>query len=464
MSASILENVHKRLIDRLSGLALSDRFKARAAGGGLWLLTGTVGEQATRLVVRSLLAHFFLTPAHFGAAVLIGALITGFEAMTDIGVRTAIVQNKRGAERDFLNGAWWFGAIRGLCLYGLGMALAPLIVRFYDDPNRQIDLFPLFAVALLSVVFKGMMSPRAYVALKEMKYRSWIAIEHGGGILGMAVLLVLGIVTRSVWALVIGIAAESAARCALSYVIRPFRPNLKIGPEAVSELTRFARGMFGLGALAFLFNKCDAYVLGKMVSEGELGAFGFAFGLAQIPMMFSRTVIGPILLPAFSRMQEDPERLQRALVKATRLQAAVFFPALTVLACLAGPILTALYGAYYGLAALALVNLCLRIAIAATGQTMAESLFATGRPELNRRAAAVRTAVMVVAVVPLVWLLGIAGAALASALAVSVWLVMTAVMVRRISGLRLREYFRSLGPGVLSSGAILGLWIVIGRL
>ena len=116
----------------------------------------------------------------------------------DIGVKEALIQNPRGSEDEYVGAAWWMAFGRaisfGVCLF----IAAPFIAKFYGNA----ELSPLFRVfSAIGVLLDGAMSSRAFVAIREMKFRKWAIINHGGSILGVLITVGLSFFIRDVWAL-----------------------------------------------------------------------------------------------------------------------------------------------------------------------------------------------------------------------------------------------------------------------
>jgi PST family polysaccharide transporter len=164
------------------------------------------------------------------AIVMSSSAIVG--ALTEVGVKQAVVQNPRGGEKEYLNAGWWMGLGRSLSMYLIIFAMAPFVAHFYG----VAELSALLRVALLSCLFDGAMSPRSILSQKEMKFGRWMAISNGGGICGVILTVVLSFIIRDVWALAIGFASENAFRCLLSYILYPGLPSLRWDTHAIREL------------------------------------------------------------------------------------------------------------------------------------------------------------------------------------------------------------------------------------
>ena len=147
------------------------------------------------------------------------------------------------------------------------------------------------------------------MAIKQMRFKKWAIINHGGAICGVLVTIALSFFMRDVWALVVGYCSESASRCILSYIICPYLPPAKWDRDAIRDLFRFSRSLFGLSILNLIFARTDVFVLGKMRSASDLGLYTMAIYLVQTPASFVMNVLGQQILPTLSQIQENNNRM-----------------------------------------------------------------------------------------------------------------------------------------------------------
>ena len=155
----------KNLISDKIRLIQGDSLKAKSARGVMTLSIGTGVERALRLVRMMILTRILL-PDQFGLMALILTLVNVFEACTEVGVKQSVIQNKRGADPEYLNATWWFQSIRAVGLFAVAILTAPLVSSFYDKPY----LLRLLQISFIAIVFRGFISPRAHVLQKEYKF------------------------------------------------------------------------------------------------------------------------------------------------------------------------------------------------------------------------------------------------------------------------------------------------------
>lgn len=444
----------KRPYDRgktaIASLLHGEALRAKAMRGGAWLGTGSVAEQVSRFA-RNMILTRLLAPSAFGtmAIVMSSSAIVG--ALTEVGIKQAVIQNPRGAEKAYLDAGWWMGMWRAIGMYLIIFAMAPWVAHFYGIA----EVSALLRVALLSTLFDGAMSPRSILAQKELRFGRWTAITNGGGICGVILTVALSFVMRDVWALAIGFSSENIFRCLLSYILYPGLPSLKFERHAIRELYDFSKQAIGLSFLNLIFSRTDIFVLGKLYSTTALGLYSMGVSLVQTPCSFITTMMGQALFPAIAHVQEDKERVNRILMEATSWLILLGLPAVVVIYLCGHSILMVIYGARYvestGPLAVAAIVVFLNILNAAITCVFT----AMGRPGLHRRAVAASAIVMIIAIYPSCKLLGVLGGQVAALFAITASYLLQVTRMRGLTNLDLPRYARAFAPAVLASAAIL---------
>src|SRR5690349_3051705 len=133
----------------------SGRLRSQAIRGGAWLGAGNIAAQAFRFG-RNIVLTRLLSPDSFGLMAIIISISSIMDTVTEIGIREAIIQNPNGAKDEYLNSAWWLSVTRALISYGILFVAAVPVAAFYHNHS----LVALARVALLSIVFRGAMSPK----------------------------------------------------------------------------------------------------------------------------------------------------------------------------------------------------------------------------------------------------------------------------------------------------------------
>jgi O-antigen/teichoic acid export membrane protein len=388
-----------------------------------------------------------LAPDQFGLMALVLAASLLFEAFTEVGVRQAVVQNKKGDTDAFLNVAWWFNAVRGLVLYGLGVFCARWVAGIYDEPL----LAPLLRVSLLTVLLQGLVSPRLYVLEKQLKFGLYVWVTQGAGLGGTAISLVAALLVPDVWALVLGFVSEAALRCVGSFLVCPLRPRLVFHRDCWRDLFVFSRGMVGLPVLTFVFTRADLFVLGRMRDKEELGLYFMALVLAEVPATLLTKVIQPMVLPVLSSMQDNLKRLRSTLIHLTYLLFAFGGPLAVCMVIFSRETLLLAYGRPYTVMARQFALFAVFFLFYTAGGAVFSAYLALGRPGLHRTFSIVRVVLMLLVIYPSILWFGSLGAAGARLICLLLASVVQIVMLSSIMEMPVRVYFTAIARGMVTA-------------
>lgn len=417
---------------RLSGSSL----RARSARGAMTVGAGTVLERGSRLIRNMILARL-LAPKEFGLMAIMVALSTIVDSFTDIGVKQSVIQNKKGADAEYLNASWWVQILRGLVMYVIVYCMSPLVGKFYG--NNDFSL--LLRIAFISVPLRSMISPGTYVLEKEIRFGRIILLGTGSGLLGTISTLLLAIfVVRGVWALVLGFVFEAFFMCFLSFCVCPFFPKLSLDKNSLNSILSYAKGMVGLPLLTLLANQTDVILLGKIVTTSQLGMYSMALSLSQQPTSLIFGIIGPILLPAFSKKQDEKGVLGQALLKVIKISIFLCLPVTIVLIVFARSILAVAYGASYTAVTTPFIVLCIVMLIRMEGGILSCIYFAVGKPHLQRRYLILLLFLVLSLIYPGAKFFGLVGASCVLLISYTTAFLMQIVWVKKVVGLKFMDY------------------------
>lgn len=428
-----------------------ESLKARVFRGGAWLGAGSMSEQVIRFG-RNMLLTRLLAPEAFGTMAIVLSACSVVQTIMDVGVKEALIQNPRGSEEEYAGAAWWMAFGRALTFCAVLFTLSPWISRFYGNPQ----LGPLFRVAALGVLLDGAISSRAYVAIREMKFRKWAIINHGGAIIGVITTVVLCFLLRNVWALVLGYCSESFGRLVLSYVLCPHLPPRRLPIAAIRDLLKFSRRAFGLSLLNLIFARTDIFVLAKMFRPAELGLYTMAIYLVQTPTSFIMNLLGQTLLPTFSQIQKDPERTNRILLQVTSVLLLVGLPGVVFIFFCGHPLLLLVYGHRYSAAAASLAVASLVALLNLANGQLTTVFFGKGMPNLHRTCVVIMAVTMMVLIYPSVHYFGVVGGQLSALLAIAAGLIFQVLRVRNLTKLSLFQYGK-----IFVTSALLSLVVAV---
>ncbi|MGD0232228.1 MAG: oligosaccharide flippase family protein [Syntrophorhabdales bacterium] len=444
----------RELIARLSTFISDSGLRASSFRGGAILGVSGGFESAARLA-RNVIFARLLAPQLFGLMAVVLSFSGLLESLTEAGVRYAIIQNPRGNERAYLNIAWWFSSVRGLLLYSVAFAAAPLVARFYDN----YELTWLIRVSCSAILFNGCLSVALFADMKGMEFKSWALACNGGSIISLAATVLFAFYYPTVWALVFGLVSDAAIRCIMSYVVRPFMPRWKFAKDDLAALLKYSRGFVGLPILYAVSRTADVFTLAKVASPGLVGIYSLASSLVRAPQDLVNRVVAQVALPALSAVQDDKPKLRKAVLQGVSLLASLAFPAIAFAWLYGGFLLRIVYGPRYAAAGIPFAILFTAAAIEITTVPIATLYFATGKPGLHRLFSLVRAAVLIISIAPACYLFGWNGAAFSVLLATAGGYAVQALRIRSIINIRTSEIVKSLGKPLIRTVAAFPVWL-----
>lgn len=420
------------------------------------LAAGTLVERLARFG-RNMVLTRIIAPDQFGLMAIVLATIALFEAITEVGVSQAVIQNRRGKLPEFLNVAWWINTVRGLAIFVIAAPLSPLIAAFYSEPT----LAPILVVAFSSMVFAGMTSPKVYALQRQFRFGESVAITQGAGLLGTGLTLVLGMVWQNVWALVIGTVFEAFVRFVLSFVLCPIRPSLRIDKQSRRELFAFTKGMMGLAFMTFLVSQADIFVLGRVASTQVLGLYSMAVTLAMFPQSLFAKIVQPLVVPILTAFQDSIEQMRAAYLRLERLVWLFGLPMAATMTVAAEPLLTVVYGLPYAAVAVPFGVIAFYSVVYMASMVSFSVYLAMARPELQRSFTLLRALLLVASIYPLSVTFGPVGAASSVLGALVLAMLLQVRNLKRVIGLGFVEYLGTLRAGVLA-GLVVGalVWLI----
>lgn len=270
-----------------------------------WQGFGRISERMIRFGMNVILARI-LTTGDFGLFAAVLAPIAAVETFTYFSSGPFIIQNDRGREPGLLRTVLILNVLRGLLLCAVLFSFAPLVADFFEQPGIRLILIVMSIQPLLA----GCMSPAVHVLEKDLIFKPVALNGLIAAIVGSSVALLIAFQSPSIWALVFGKLAFTCASLIGSWIIAPMNPFMSPDFSAFTQLRRYALGAFGIPVLIMGIGQAPAILIGRLDSMESLGVFALTYRLAELPVFLSLSVIGSVLIPAYSKIQDDVTKLR----------------------------------------------------------------------------------------------------------------------------------------------------------
>lgn len=279
----------------LARLLTGEALVARILRGAGLTVFGFGWSQAMRLLSNLILTRL-LFPEAFGLMALITVFLMGLNMFSDVGVAPAILQSKRGDERDFLDTAWTIQVARGVLLWLTACALAWPIALFYGVP----DLLYMLPVAAFTLVIAGFNPTRYHEANRHLRMGRITVIDMVSQLIGVLTAIALAYALHSVWALILsGIISAIAELLIYGAFLPGERNRFRWEKPAASELINFGKWIFLATVAGFVINQSSKLMLGKYLPLDQFGIYNIGYFLASFPLLLGMVLVNRMLIPIY---------------------------------------------------------------------------------------------------------------------------------------------------------------------
>jgi len=363
-------------------------FRRQVMSGFKWAaasrLVAQLATWATTLFVIRL-----LSPADYGLMALAMLCIGFVTLVNEMGLGAALVQ-VRELDDGLIDRAFtvmFFVNIGfGACLF----VFAPLVGQFFGDTQLT---WVLRALCLQFVLAAWITVPAALIE-RSLDFRRRAIIDVLANVLGGVLTLLFAWIGWGVWALVWGGILQMAIRAVGLAMVAPYSPHFTMSLHGTGKLLRFGGAVSLNQVLYFIYSQADIFVAGKLLGRESLGAYSVAMEISSLPMTKVAGLFNSVALPAFSRIQDQRDRVGQNTLRVARMVGLVSFPVFFGLSAVAPELVLTLLGEKWASAILPTQIACLVVPLRMTGILLSPAVQSMGRADVSAGNLAVACAVM----------------------------------------------------------------------
>lgn len=430
--------------------------KRQATAAVFWVGVSSAVNNLFTMLIRYVLARMLL-PQQFGLVSMALLAIDFLNMFREMGFASALIYRK-GDVRKAADTAFITVVILACVLFVLAFASAPFVAAFFRAPQ----LTAVLRVLAINIVISAFGQVQFALLAKELAFREKLLPDLVPTLVYGLVAVSLALMNMGVWSLVIARIVDSILTSLLSWVVVPWwRPRFRFDKREAKELFDYGKHIVGSSLLIYFITNLDNTFIGRVLGPEQLGFYGFAYNQANMPATQISKIIGQVLFPAYSRIQDDPTALRSAFFRTLHYVAVLSTPIAVGIIAFAAPFINILYGDRWAPAILPLQILGLYGLLRAWAVNMGSVFKAGGKPNWLTYIAVFRLTVMGILLYPATRYYGIVGVSvLSSAVSVGDFLI-SARLTNRIIGGKLTDYIRALWPPTMFSvfASVLALWV-----
>ena len=306
--------------------------------GVAWVVAGRGLKFAVNAVSSVVLARL-LEPRIFGLFAVAGLFLAFTKQLQTFGMAKAAVRLPE-LTRAHLATVFAVNAASSTALAVVMWLAAPLLETLFHEP-QAVPILRALALGFLANPFSSVGSA---VLERRMDFRAksradvLFAVTKGG------VSVALAVTGWGVWSLAVGMLVGQATRGAALFLPARVWPSLSASREAMRDLAGFGTGMFVKNLTTYVQERVDYFVVGRWIGVEALGFYERAYRMPDAIVRELGKATNSVLFAAFSKIQEDRERLRRAFFRVLLSICLPSYPALAGMALVAPALVPLLFG------------------------------------------------------------------------------------------------------------------------
>ncbi|MGB1262266.1 MAG: oligosaccharide flippase family protein [Cognaticolwellia sp.] len=285
-----------------------------------WVALGKVLTQIIRWAMTFWVIRLLL-PEDYGV-VAMADIVSGLLALLIGGIFTPAIIQTRELTLKMRKQMLGLIIIVYSALFFIQMSLADAIGAFYQSEHVASILKVsawLFIVKAIAVI------PTAELA-RNMEFKRVSIITSVANITAAVTTLILAYLNYGFWAIIFGEIVAVSLKTVLTLAIKPINFLPEFGVSEVTGQLKFGTLLTLHSILFYVFLHMDIAIAGRSLSVTEIGVFAIALQFALMPQKKILPLLKDVAFPAFSKIQDQPQRINSYILKAQKMSLLITVP------------------------------------------------------------------------------------------------------------------------------------------
>ncbi|EML2249072.1 TPA: MOP flippase family protein [Klebsiella aerogenes] len=432
--------------------------REKTVNGAKWSAIATVASIGISFLQITLLARI-IEPHQFGLLTISMLVIMIADTISDFGISNSIIQRKNISEVE-LSTLYWINVMIGLLVFFLVFVLSGLI----SDLLNQPEIKPL--VQLLAFAFIIIPHGQQFRALlqKELEFSKIGLIETSSILIGFAITMCSALYYPFAITAIWGYLCMSICKTLMFAVVgrKIYKPILRFNYKSVSSNIKFGAYLTADALVNQLNSNIATVILSRSLGAVIAGGYNLAYNVAVLPPSRLNPILTRVLFPAFSKIQDDKEKLRTNFYKLLSFVGLINFPVLLGLLTVSDNFVITIFGEKWQFITPILQILCIVGLLRSIGNPIGSLLMAKARVDISFKFNVFKLFLFI----PSIWIgatyFGGIGAALGFLIVQVINTYLSYfILIKPVLGSSYREYIQSITlPLVLTIPTVVVAWLV----
>jgi len=292
---------------------------------GVVVLTGRTFLVQIISLIAQLFLFAYLGGYEFGVFAIVSAIINFLVYFSDIGLAAALVQKKEKPTDTDLKTTFLIQQVLVLTIIAVVVVLTPFFTNKYSlNHDGQILLYALS----LSLFFSSLKSIPSVLLERKLEFVKLVFPQILEQVVYNVILVILAMKGFGLMSFTYAVVIRGVVGVAALYVLQPWLPGFAFSRKTLSGLFKFGIPYQINTFLATFKDDGITIILGGILGPVGVGILSFAQKIARLPLTFFMDTVTRVTFPAFSRMQDARDHLERSVTRSIFFICLLVFPSL----------------------------------------------------------------------------------------------------------------------------------------
>jgi len=294
--------------------------KKQMRSGAIVSMIARYSEYFFQLIITAILSRL-LTPKDFGIIAVVNVIIIFFRLFSDVGIGPAIIQDKGTTSKEIsaaFNLTFFLGVFLGILFF-----FSSYIIAAYYNNDAYLIVSKWLSLSLffssLSIV------PRA-ILRKAKKFGKLGALIIISNIIAGTTAIISALNGMNYMALVYKSILDNLFQFILIFIASRISIRFVWSANFFRRIYRYASYQFLFDFVNYFSRNLDKLLIGKYISETQLGYYEKSYRLMMLPLQTLTHVVAPVFHPVLSEIQNQKELMYKTYLKMAKILAIVGFP------------------------------------------------------------------------------------------------------------------------------------------
>lgn len=286
-----------------------------------------VTELLAKLVapVSSIILARLLTPEAFGVITTIVLIISFADMFTDAGFQNYLIQREfsdNTEKNNHTNVAFWSNLLLSLLICSIIFLFREQLAELVGNPGMGNVL----AIACVSLPITSFSSIQKALYQRDLDFKTLFLVRLIGICIPLLVTVPLAFITRSFWALLIGLIIKNLSDALVMTLRSSWKPVFFYSFSILREMFSFSFWTLIEQITIWLATYIGIFIVGRYFSVYYLGLYKVSMATVNQFTTLITTSTAPVLFSSLSRIQDDDVEFEKLFLRFQRIIGAIAVP------------------------------------------------------------------------------------------------------------------------------------------